>query len=72
MTATKGSDPSGADEPRWLAGGNPQNPTGDGDAPGQASLRPVPPVDHRRPHATGAPRRTGTIIERWFIVKEQP
>lgn len=42
MTAATGNGPSGADKPKLLAGGNPQIPRGDGDAPVQAYIEAMP------------------------------
>jgi hypothetical protein len=42
MTTTRDNGPSGADEPRLLAGGNQQIPKGDGDAPVQAYIEAMP------------------------------
>ncbi len=41
-TATKSKRPSGAGKPKLLAGGNPQIPKGDGDAPVQAYIAAMP------------------------------
>lgn len=46
MTATEGEGPVGAGEPKLLAGGNPQIPKGDGDAPVQAYIEAMPGWKH--------------------------